>query len=70
MPKTKVIDTRDRINEKMESEGRTLRWLADQTEINYNSLYSCIKRKIFPLNKDWLKRINKALETEYELFVA
>lgn len=68
MAKEKVIsDVREIINNKMDSEGRALSWLAEKTGINYNTLYSCIKRRIFPLSQDNLDKINKALETDYSL---
>jgi len=68
MAKEKTIsDVRDIINNKMEAEGRALSWLAEKTGINYNTLYSCIKRKIFPITQESLDKINKALETDYSL---
>ncbi len=68
MPKEKIAaDVRDVINNKMTSEGRALSWLSDKTSINYNTLYSCIKRKIFPMSQENLDKINEALETDFKL---
>ena len=60
-----IIDVRDAIMNKMDSEGRSLQWLADTTGINYNTLHSCIKRKLFNLSADNLMKINFALETNF-----
>jgi hypothetical protein len=60
-------DTRELIMNKMDSEGRTLQWLAGTTKINYNTLHSCIKRKLFSLNQENLDKINEALETDFTL---
>lgn len=67
MGKEKIIeDVRDMINKKMEEEGRILTWLAEKTEINYNTLHSCIKRKLFLLSEENLTKINEALGTDFE----
>lgn len=58
-------DIRDVIMNKMESEGRTLSWLAEKTDINYNTLYSILKRKIFPITEVQLNKINAVLETDF-----
>ena len=68
MAKEKVVeDVRDTIMNKMEGEGRSLKWLSDKTEINYNTLHSCISRKLFTLSQENLDKINEALETDYSL---
>ena len=59
-------DARDLIMEKMTNEGRMLTWLSDKTEIPYDTLYSCLKKKLFSLSEDNLKKINKALETDFK----
>lgn len=67
MAKEKIAaDVRELIMNKMEEEGRTLTWLADKTEINYNTLHSCIRRKLFLLSEDNLIKINEALGTSFE----
>ena len=67
MAKEKVaLDVRELIDTKMTDEGRTLQWLSDKTEINYNTLHSCIKRKLFTLSTENLEKINEALGTTYE----
>lgn len=68
MGKTKVlVDTRDLIMDKMIDEGRTMKWLSDKTDINYNTLYSILKRKIFPLTLETLASINFALGTKFKM---
>lgn len=67
MAKEKVItDARDAIMNKMDSEGRTLTWLQEKTDINYQTLHSCLRRKLFALSDENLKKINKALGTDFE----
>lgn len=51
--------------EKMDNEGRQLSWLSDKTGINYNTLYSVLRRRIFDLSQDNLNKINQALETDF-----
>lgn len=66
MAKEKVLeDVRDLIMDKMNGEGRVLTWLSSQTGIPYDTLNSCLKRKLFSLNDDNLTKINKALETNF-----
>lgn len=68
MAKEKIAeDVRQIIMNKMDSEGRTLQWLANETDINYNTLHSCIKRLLFSLSQENLEKINKALETDFTL---
>lgn len=68
MAKTKtLVDTRDLIMNKMIEEGRSMKWLSDKSEINYNTLYSILKRKIFPLSDEMLSSINSALGTKFKL---
>jgi lambda repressor-like predicted transcriptional regulator len=67
MGKQIALDVRVIIMDKMDNEGRALSWLADKTGINYNTLYSILKRRIFPLSEDNLNKINKALETDFVL---
>lgn len=68
MAKEKVVaDVRDSIMEKMDAEGRALSWLADVTQINYNTLYSCLKRKQFTISEENLKAINTALGTNFKI---
>lgn len=58
-------DVRDLIMEKMKSEGRMLTWLAETTDIPYDTLYSCLKKKLFSLSEDNLESINEALGTDF-----
>lgn len=66
MAKEKVAtDVRDLVLQKMTLEGRTMQWLATKTKINYNTLHSCIKRKLFILSGANLRKINTALGTSF-----
>lgn len=66
MAKEKVAaDPRDLIMKKMEDEGRTLSWLSEKTDINYNTLHSCIRRKLFTLSEENLDKINSVLGTSF-----
>jgi lambda repressor-like predicted transcriptional regulator len=68
MANTKTVeDVRDLIMEKMTKEGRMLTWLSDVSGINYNTLHSCIVRKLFSLSEESLAAINKALNTDFKL---
>lgn len=68
MAKEKVVeDVRDSIMNKMEDEGRSLMWLAAKIDVNYNTLHSCIRRKLFTLSQENLDKINEALETDFKL---
>lgn len=67
MNKTKSKrDVRDQIMDRMEGEGRTLTWLSRTTNIPYDTLYSCLKKKLFSLSEDNLESINEALGTDFE----
>lgn len=66
MAKEKVLsDVRDTIMEKMDGEGRVLTWLSEKTEIPYDTLYACLKKKLFSLSDANRVKINEALETEF-----
>lgn len=68
MAKTKELtDVRDIILQRMSSEGRSLTWLSMATEISYNTLISCLKKKLFSLSEANLSKINKALGTDFKL---
>ena len=67
MPKEKVLtDVRDVIMDKMKQEGRVLTWLAEKTGISYDTLYPCLKKKLFSLSEENLEKINDALKTSFE----
>jgi lambda repressor-like predicted transcriptional regulator len=67
MAKEKVIDdARELIMQKMDAEGRALQWLSEKTDINYNTLHSCIRRKLFSLSEENLKKINAVLGTSFK----
>lgn len=65
--KSKVIDVRDVINDKLIELERNLSWLQRKTDIPYGSLYSILKQKVMELNQDNLTLINAALETDFTL---
>lgn len=68
MAKEKIaVDTRDVIISYLKGRGITLQWVSNTTEINYNSLHSCLVKKMFLLSDENLKKINKALETDFKL---
>lgn len=68
MAKPKELqDVRDSIMEKMEAEGRTLKWLSETTNINYNTIHSCLVRKLFSLSQKNLDKINQALLSDFLL---
>ena len=67
MAKEKVLtDVRDLIMHKMKSQGSTLTWLQLKTKIPYDTLYSCLKKKLFSLSDDNLSKINTALGTDFK----
>lgn len=65
--KTKVIDVRDSINDKLTELERNLSWLQRKTGIPYGSLYSIIVQKVMDLKQDNLDLINAALKTDFTL---
>ena len=67
MAKEKIAtDVRDVIMEKMNNEGRVLTWLSETTKIPYDTLNSCLKRKLFSLSDENLAKINLALGTDFK----
>lgn len=60
-------DVRELIMVKMDNEGRTIQWLSDKTGINYNTLHSLIKRKLFSMSQENLNKINEALEENFTI---
>jgi lambda repressor-like predicted transcriptional regulator len=68
MAEEKVMpDARELIMQKMDDEGRSIQWLSEKTAINYNTLHSLLRRKLFAMSKDNLTKINEALETNFTL---
>lgn len=59
------IDVRDSIANKLKEIERPLTWLADKTSIPYNTLHSCITRKLFKVSADNLHKINEVLGTSF-----
>ena len=68
MAKEKILtDVRDIIVKKMEDDGRVFTWLEKATGIPYDTLNSCLKRKLFNLSQENLDKINEALGTNFTL---
>lgn len=68
MAKTKELtDIRDIVMKRMEDEGRSLTWLAAKTKISYNTIISCLSKKLFSLSEQNLAKINEALGTNFTL---
>lgn len=67
MAKTKELtDIRDIIMKRMKDEGRNLTWLSQKTDISYNTIFSCLRKKLFSLSPENLSKINEALRTSFE----
>lgn len=67
MAKVKELtDIRDIIKQRMIDEGRKLTWLSKITDIPYDTLNSCIKKKLFSLSEENLRKINEALGTTFK----
>ncbi len=60
------VDVRDEINTWLESNERSMAWLAEKTNINYNTLYSILKQKIIKLSAARLETINNFLGTKFK----
>lgn len=68
MAKTKELtDIRDIVMKRMSDEGRSLTWLSEKTNISYNTIFSCLRKKLFNLSQANLDKINEALKTEFTL---
>ncbi len=65
MAKKEVIDIRDEILGILKKEDRRLPWLAKQTGISYNHLYSVLKKKDRTLTEENKKLISKALNASF-----
>jgi predicted transcriptional regulator len=61
------MDVRIEIANYIDSTGRKLTWLADETGIPYNTLYAILKLKTTQLSKDRLVLINQSLQTKFKL---
>lgn len=68
MGKTKELtDIRDIVMKRMKDEGRNLTWLSEKTQISYNTIFSCLRKKLFNLSEENLTKINEALGTDFKL---
>lgn len=45
---------------------RSLRWLAAECDINYNTMYSTIRLGTIKISKERLSLINKVLKTKFK----
>ena len=59
------LNAKDKILLYLEQEERNMAWLARKTGIPYGSLYSILIHRIMALSDTHLKKINKALGTEF-----
>lgn len=57
----KEVDIRDQVLEALD--GRTFTWLCTKTQINYSTLYGCLKHKTCQLSDENLAKINAVLKT-------
>ncbi|HXS61098.1 MAG TPA: hypothetical protein VN703_09855 [Candidatus Sulfopaludibacter sp.] len=62
---TNDIDIRDKIMNKMNKEGRKLSWLASETGINYNTIYSILIHKIIALSDENKSKMVSALGEDF-----
>jgi lambda repressor-like predicted transcriptional regulator len=60
------VDVRDEIMEWLETNERSMAWLAEKTGINYNTLYSILKQKVMKLSAARLELINNFLATKFK----
>lgn len=58
-------NAKDQILLFLEKEERNMAWLARKTSIPYGSLYSILVHRIMALSDSHLKKINKALGTDF-----
>ena len=63
-------DVRDEILEYLKEDSRSIVWLAKKSEINYYTVYSCFKKRLFNLTEENLAKINAALGTDFKQFSA
>ena len=59
------LSVKDQILLYLEKEERNMAWLSRKTGIPYGSLYSILIHRIMVLSDAHLKKINKALNTEF-----
>ncbi len=59
-------DVRDAITAHLRADKRSLKYLHEETNIPYGTLYSCFVEKRFSLNEDNLKKINEVLGTDFK----
>lgn len=60
------VDVRDEIMEWLETNERSMAWLAEKNGINYNTLYSILKQKVMKLSAARLELINNFLATKFK----
>lgn len=60
------MDVRDEIMNHLKADKRSLAWLADETKLNYNTMYSIFSQKIIKLSADKLKKVNTVLGTKFK----
>ncbi len=67
MPTKEKLDVRDEIVQWLKDNQRSLRWLATQSGINYNTMYSIFVQNTIALSEEKLKYINTATKQKFKL---
>jgi len=62
----KEKDIRIQITEHLKSIKRSLRWLASEIDVNYNSFYYKITHPDSKFSKEIIAKINTALKTKFK----
>ncbi len=66
MSEIKTQDIRVAIVRRLKSNGQSYSWLSKKTKIPYDTLYACLKKRLFTLSDVNLKKINDTLETDFK----
>lgn len=67
MTTKKAIDVRDEILTYLESEQRPLRFISNNTDIPYGSVYSIFEQRTMELTQEKLDKVNQVLGTNFTL---
>jgi hypothetical protein len=67
MTTKKAIDVRDEILAYLESEQRPLRFISNNTDIPYGSVYSIFEQRTMELTQEKLDKVNQVLGTNFTL---
>ncbi len=61
------MGVREEITMHLKNNKRSLRWLASECGVNYNTMYSTVRLGTIGLSKERLGLINKVLKTKFKL---